>query len=194
MVDDKEHMTGTDLAPSDLVLDRPIVLVGIMGAGKTTLGRRLAKHITVNFIDADDAIVEAAGMEIADIFASLGEAAFRDGERKVILRLLEDQPGVIATGGGAFINDETRAAILEKSICIWLDASLDVLVDRTGRNRVRPLLEGVDRREKLAELKGIRDPLYAQAHIHIDTSDSGWQDLISTLEQAIRSHMSAQEI
>src|SRR3546814_8483360 len=120
----------------------PIVLVGMMGVGKSTVGRRLAARLGLPFVDADEEIELAASMSVADIFKRFGEAYFRDGERRVIARLMDGEPKVIATGGGAFVQDETRAQILEQAIAIWLDAEIDVLVDRVSRREGRPLLAG----------------------------------------------------
>jgi shikimate kinase len=149
--------------------DRPIVLVGLMGVGKSTVGRRLAGRLGLPFVDADTEIERAAGMTIAEIFERYGEAHFRDGERRVIARLIDGTPKVIATGGGAFINDETRMLILDRAIAVWLDADLDTLVERTGRRNHRPLLRDRNPREVLAELAAKRNPIYAQAPIHVES-------------------------
>lgn len=146
---------------------RSIVLIGMMGVGKSTIGRRLALRLGLPFVDADDAIEHAAGMTIPEIFERYGEAGFRDGERRVITRLMEEGQQVIATGGGAFMNDETRALILEKGIAIWLDADIDILVERVSRREGRPLLKDRDPRQVLTELAAIRNPVYAQAPIQI---------------------------
>lgn len=148
-------------------LDRPLVLVGLMGVGKSTVGRRLASRLGLPFVDADTEIERAAGLTIAEIFERYGEAHFRDGERRVIARLIDGAPKVIATGGGAFINDETRALILDRAIAVWLDADLETLVERTGRRNHRPLLRDREPREVLAELAAKRNPIYAQAPIHV---------------------------
>ncbi|GGD53000.1 shikimate kinase [Erythrobacter arachoides] len=155
-------------------LDRPLVLVGMMGVGKSTVGRKLAAALGMAFTDADDEIVAAANMPIRDIFDSFGEAYFRDGERRVIARLMEDagSGSVIATGGGAFVTEETRAIILENAVAIWLNAETDTLVERVSRNDKRPLLEGGDTRELVATMQAAREPSYAQAHIHV-ASDTG---------------------
>ena len=146
---------------------KPIVLVGLMGAGKTTVGRRLAQRLSLPFVDADHEIEEAAGMSVADIFDRFGEAHFRDGERRVIARLIDGTPKVIATGGGAFVNEDTRALILDQGIAVWLDAEPAVLADRVRRRDTRPLLRGRDPVETLTELAGIRNPFYAMAPIRV---------------------------
>lgn len=148
-------------------IDRPIVLVGMMGVGKTSVGRRLAALLQLPFIDADDEIVQAAQMSIAEMFEQYGEAYFRNGERRVIARLVEGGRGVIATGGGAFVNPDTRAMILAKGIAVWLDSDIDALIERVGRNSNRPLLRGGDPREILTRLKAERESAYAQAPIHV---------------------------
>lgn len=143
-----------------------------MGVGKSTIGKLLATHLKLRFVDSDDEIEKAAGMAISEIFERFGEAGFRDGERRVLARLIGDKPKVIATGGGAFINDETRALIKEKCISVWIDADLDVLVERVSRRGHRPLLAGRNPRDVLTELSAKRTPFYAQADIHV-RSDSG---------------------
>jgi len=145
------------------------VLVGLMGVGKSTVGRRLAGRLGLPFADADTEIERAAGLSIAEIFDRYGEAYFRDGERRVIARLIDGKPKVIATGGGAFINDETRELILSRAIAVWLDADLDTLVERVGRRNHRPLLRNRNPREVLSELAERRNPVYAQAPIHIES-------------------------
>jgi shikimate kinase len=147
--------------------EKPIVLTGLMGAGKSTLGRRLARRLALPFVDTDREIEIAAGMTVAEIFERHGEAGFRDGERRVLARLVEGPPRVIATGGGAFMDDGTRALILARCIAIWLDVELDTLVDRVGRRGGRPLLEGKDARALLRDLADARNPIYAQAHLTV---------------------------
>jgi shikimate kinase len=147
---------------------RPIVLIGLMGVGKSTVGRRLAHKLGLPFADSDHEIEEAAGLSIAEMFDRYGEAEFRDGERRVIARLIEGEPKVIATGGGAFMNELTRRLILDRSTAIWLDADVHVLAERVGRRAgTRPLLNGFDPRQRLAELAEVRNPVYALAPIHI---------------------------
>ncbi|MFN9376742.1 MAG: shikimate kinase [Novosphingobium sp.] len=148
-------------------IDRPVVLVGMMGTGKSSIGRRLAAALHLPFVDADEAIEEAAQLSIAEIFERHGEALFRDGERRVIARLMDGERKVIATGGGAFVNPETRALILSKAITVWLDADIDTLVERTARKDTRPLLKNGNPREILTRLREERRPAYAEAPIHI---------------------------
>lgn len=150
---------------------RPIVLVGLMGAGKTSIGKLLAKRLGLAFTDADDEIVKASGCSINDIFRLYGESAFRDGERRVIARLLDAGPGVIASGGGAFMDAETRAAISARAISIWLRAELDVLLSRTVGRATRPLLNTADPRVVLEKLIAERYPIYAAADIVVDTTN-----------------------
>lgn len=149
------------------VVTRPIVLIGLMGVGKSTIGRRLAKRLALPFVDADAEIERAAGMSVAEIFERFGEPHFRDGERRVIARLIEGPRQVIATGGGAFMNEATRALILARTTAIWLDADLDTITARVGRRDHRPLLKGRDARAVLADLARVRNPVYALAPIHI---------------------------
>ena len=150
-------------------IDRPLVLVGMMGVGKSSVGRKLATLLHCPFIDADEEIERAAQMTIPEIFAKHGEDYFRDGERRVISRLIEQDRGmkVIATGGGAFCNEETRALILERTIAIWLDSDVDTLVERTARKDNRPLLKDGDPREILGRLRDERRPAYSQAPIQV---------------------------
>ncbi len=138
-----------------------------MGVGKSTVGRRLAARLGLAFVDADEEIEKAAGMTISEMFSRYGESYFRDGERRVIARLLDDEPKVIATGGGAFMQDETRALILDQATAVWLDADIDTLVDRVSRREGRPLLAGKDPRVVLTELATVRNPVYALAPIHV---------------------------
>src|SRR5262249_21392945 len=149
---------------------RTIVLVGLMGAGKTNIGRRLAQRLGIPFVDADAEIEKAAGCSIADIFAVYGEAVVRGGERRVIARLLEAPPHVLATGGGAFIDETVRAKVRERGVSVWLRAELDTLVQRVARKpEERPLLAGKDPREVLGRLIEQRYPIYAEADITIDS-------------------------
>ncbi|WP_380874987.1 shikimate kinase [Sphingomonas sp. DBB INV C78] len=155
------------LHSTHVALNRPIVLVGLMGSGKSTVGRRLASRLHLPFVDADHEIEVAAGLSIPEIFERFGEAHFRDGERRVIARLIDGQPKVVATGGGAFMQDETRQLILDKATAVWLDADIEVLVDRVGRREGRPLLKDRDPHEALTELAAVRNPVYALAPIRV---------------------------
>ncbi|MGH6615926.1 shikimate kinase [Sphingomonas sp.] len=165
----------------------PIVLVGLMGAGKSTVGRRLAARMRLPFVDADNEIEAAAGMSVADIFEKFGEAHFRDGERRVIARLIDGTPKVIATGGGAFINDDTRALILDQAIAIWLDANADVLADRVQRRDSRPLLRGRNPRDVLIELAKVRNPFYAMAPIRVPSHHAPHEVTVNAILKALGS-------
>ena len=151
-------------------IDRPIVLVGMMGVGKSTVGRKLASLLRLPFVDADEEIEKAAKMSISDIFAKYGEPNFRSGERRVIARLMDGAAKVLATGGGAFCDPETRALILKKGIPVWLDSEVDVLLERIGRKDNRPLLRQGNPREILTRLRAEREPFYAQAPIQIKST------------------------
>ncbi len=153
-------------------MTRPLVLVGMMGVGKSTVGRKLAQMLDLAFFDADDAIAEAANMPIADIFDTFGEGHFRDGERRVIARLLEHPDCVIATGGGAFVQAETRDLILAQGVAIWLDSDVRTLVARVSRNDKRPLLRGGDTEAIVRKMKTEREPFYQLAPLHVK-SDNG---------------------
>ncbi len=156
------------LPPNLPRFDRPLVLIGLMGAGKSTIGKRLAARIHLPFVDADAEIERAAGLSISEIFARFGEKEFRDGERRVIGRLIDGRPKVIATGGGAFMQEETRQLILDRALAIWLDADIEVLADRVSRREgTRPLLKDRDPREALTELAAVRNPVYALAPVHV---------------------------
>jgi shikimate kinase len=146
---------------------RSIVLVGMMGAGKSSIGRRLAARLNFPFVDADAEIEEAAGMSIADIFAIYGEPYFRAGEARVIARLLDHGPQVLATGGGAFMNAQTRVTIRDKAVSVWLKADLDVLAKRLRRRNDRPLLKTEDPTATIARLLALRDPIYAEADVTV---------------------------
>ena len=168
--DPSPHVSPTAPAAAPCRLARSVVLVGLMGAGKTSVGRRLASALRASFTDADDEIVTAAGMSIPDIFALYGEPRFRELERRVVARLLEQPPMVLALGGGAFIDGETRARVKVRGISIWLRADLDTLLARTMRKRgSRPLLAQGDPRDILARLMSDRYPIYAEADYTVET-------------------------
>ena len=164
---------------------KPIVLIGLMGAGKTTVGRRLAQRMRLPFVDADVEIESAAGMTIADIFERFGEPHFRDGERRVIARLIDGTPKIIATGGGAFLNEQTRSLILEQATAIWLDADPEILADRVKRRDTRPLLRGKDPKVVLTELARVRNPFYALAPIHIPSKAAPHEATVDAILKAI---------
>jgi shikimate kinase len=164
---------------------KPIALVGMMGVGKTSIGRRLAQRLQIPFVDADQEIVDAAGLSIPEIFERFGEAHFRDGERRVIARLFDGKRKIIATGGGAFVNEETRQLMLERAIVIWLDADIDTLVERTARKGDRPLLANGDAREILTKLAQERNPLYAQAHVHIKSQSTPHEATLDAIMKAL---------
>jgi shikimate kinase len=169
--------------------DKPIALVGLMGVGKTTVGRRLAKRLGRRFDDSDDAIEQASGRTVAGYFRDHGEADFRDGEFRVIKRLLQEEPPLIlATGGGAFIHPPTRELLQEQAIVIWLRGDLDVLVERVSRNDNRPLLRGVDKREKMRELMEIRHPIYAKAHLKVKIARGPHIRTVNRVMRALKSY------
>ena len=168
---------------------RTIALVGLMGAGKSSVGRRLATALGLPFRDADTEVETAAGRSISEIFADLGEAAFRDGERRVIARLLEGPPHVLATGGGAFMSPETRALIKSNALSVWLKTDLEVLARRVGRKESRPLLAGKDTMEVLRAQAEARYPTYAQADITVATGDSAHHITVSQVIDALAAHL-----
>ncbi len=169
---------------------KSIVLVGLMGAGKTKIGRILASHLEVPFVDADQAIEEAAGCSVSDIFEWFGEAAFRDGEKKVMHRLLtEEGQQVIASGGGAFISEEIRKDIKDHAVSIWLKADLETLIERTSRSDHRPLLQTPEADKILLKLMNERYPIYAEADIHIESSDRSIRSMIKEIEAALEGEM-----
>ncbi len=182
---DPSSLSETEIARIKRRIDRPIVLIGMMGVGKSSVGRKLALLLDLPFTDADDAIEQAAKMPIPEIFERYGEASFRDGERRVIARLMEQAQGVIATGGGAFCAPDTRALILEKGIPVWLDASVDTLLERVSRKDNRPLLRQGDPREILTRLRKERELFYSQAPIHVRSETGPHQRTIKAILQAI---------
>ncbi len=185
MTEATENLTDAKIAGIARRIDRPVVLVGLMGAGKSTVGRRLATLLRTGFIDADDAIEEAAQSTVSEIFSEFGEDYFRDGERRVIARLIEERHGVIATGGGAFANDATRALILNEAIAVWIDCNIDTLVERTSRKDTRPLLRDGDPREILTRLHKEREPFYSQAQIRITSEHAPHRETAVAIIEAI---------
>jgi shikimate kinase len=171
---------------------RSIVLVGMMGVGKSSIGRRLAARLAVPFVDADSEIEKAAGMSIADIFARHGEAYFRSGEARVIARLLESGPQVLASGGGAVMNADTRAAIKAKGISIWLKAEIDVLMRRIAkRKHERPMLHTDDPAETLRQLLITREPVYAQADLTIQSREGPHEAIVAEIMRELSSFVEA---
>ena len=173
---------------------RSVVLVGMMGAGKSSIGRRLAIALDIPFLDADTEIEKAAGMSIPDIFESKGEPYFRAGEARVIARLLDGGPQVLATGGGAFMNEQTRAAVREKGISIWLKADLDVLLRRVKRRADRPLLKNGDPAETLEKLMAERDPVYAQADLTIGSRDVPHEAIVGEIVSMLAERLAVAEV
>jgi shikimate kinase len=168
-----------------------LVLIGLMGAGKSAVGRRLAASLNLPFTDADSEIEAAAGQSIAEIFAEHGEAYFRTGERKVIARLLENGPQVLATGGGAFMDPETRAAVKEYGISIWLKASLRVLMKRVGRRKNRPLLQVDNPETVMKKLMAERNPVYAEADITVESKDAPHEVMVGSIIDALTARLQA---
>lgn len=165
--------------------DRAIVLVGLMGAGKTSIGRRLAEKLGWDFVDADHEIEQAAGISIPDIFAEHGEGYFREGERKVIARLLDNGKQVLATGGGAFINEETRARIKQHGVSVWLKADIELLLKRVAKRGGRPLLENSNPETVMRNLIEQRYPVYAQADITVESADVQHQQMVNEVIRAL---------
>ena len=176
-----------------LTLTKPVVLVGMMGAGKTSVGRLLAQKLGLPFIDADSEIEQAAQATISEIFERDGEAVFRSGERRVIARLLEGPLCVLATGGGAFMSDETRGKIHERAISIWLRADLDLLARRVGRRRDRPLLNTGHPRETLARLLAERSPVYSEADITVESGDQAPDQVAEAVIAALQAFLENQD-
>jgi shikimate kinase len=166
-------------------LKRTVALVGMMGAGKSSVGRRLATKLGVPFRDADSEIEAAAGCTISEIFDRFGEADFRDGERRVIARLLAEPPHILATGGGAFIDPRTRAEIKTLAISIWLRASVELLVARVQRRDTRPLLREGDPREILTKLLAQREPIYAEADLLLDSEEGPHSAVVERIIAAL---------
>lgn len=180
-----------DAAVATALGRRSVVLVGMMGAGKSSIGRRLAARLGIPFADADAEIEEAAGMSIADIFEAHGEPSFRSGEARVIARLLEQGPQVLATGGGAFMNPQTRTIIHEKGISVWLKAEIDVLTRRLRRRNDRPLLKTADPTETLTNLLAARNPIYGEANVIVTSRDVAHEVIVEEIVSALRDKLGA---
>ena len=198
---DQAHTTARPGAPACVPVEaavrkrlgrRSIVLVGLMGAGKSTVGRRLAARLDLPFKDADAEIEAAAGMSIADIFATHGEPYFREGERRVIGRLLQEGPCVLATGGGAFMNPETRARIGEAGISVWLKAELDVLMRRVRKRSNRPLLKNADPESSMRQLMAARQPVYALADLTVESRDTPHERVVDDALNALLAWLSVE--
>ena len=172
--------------------DRSIVLIGMMGVGKSSIGRRLGSRLGIPFVDGDTEIEQAAGMSIADIFARHGEAAFRSGEARVIARLLNGGPQILATGGGAVMNEATRALIKERGVSIWLSAELDLLLRRISKRKAeRPMLQTDDPAATLRDLLATRQPIYAQADITVQSRDMPHDAIVTEIIEALTAFLSA---
>jgi shikimate kinase len=183
-------------SPSEATLvaalgSRSIVLIGMMGAGKSSIGRRLAARLGIPFVDADAEIEAAAGMTIDDIFANYGEASFRSGETRVIARLLDAGPQVLATGGGAFMSPETRGIIRRNAVSVWLRADFDVLFRRVKRRNDRPLLKTADPAETLRQLMAERDPIYAQADASVHSREVPHETIVEEILAALADRLGA---
>lgn len=172
-------------------LDRPVVLVGLMGVGKSTVGRRLAKRLGLPFVDSDSAIEDAAGYSPAEIFERFGEADFRDGERRLVARLVSGDVRVIATGGGAFVDPRTRELLNEKAITVWLDAPVDVLAERTSRRDTRAQLRNGNPKQTLERLSAERQRSYEEAHIHVKSGEGAHKEVVDAILEALEQHLAA---
>ena len=166
-------------------LDRPLVLVGLMGVGKSTVGRRLAKRLGLSFVDSDAEIEDASGYPPAEMFERYGESDFRDGERRLVARLLEGDIRVIATGGGAYVDPRTRKLLNERSITVWLDAPVEILAERTSRRDTRAQLRNGDPKAVLERLADERRPSYEEAHLHVRSGDGAHKDVVDAILRAL---------
>lgn len=172
------------------LLDRPVVLVGLMGVGKSTVGRRLAKRLGLSFVDSDSEIEGAAGYPAAEVFERYGERDFRDGERRLVARLVEGDVRIIATGGGAFVDPATRKLLNERAITVWLDAPVDILAERTSRRDTRAQLRNGDPKAVLERLANERRPSYEEAHIHVKSGDGAHKDVVDAIIRALENFLS----
>ena len=171
-------------------LDRPIVLVGLMGAGKSTVGRRLARRLGVPFVDSDAAIEDAAGLSPAEVFERYGEKDFRDGERRLVARLVDEgKVSVIATGGGAFIDPRTRELLNARAITVWLDAPVEILTERTSRRDTRVQLRNGDPKATLERLAEERRDAYEQAHLHIKSGSGAHKEVVDAIVRALDDYL-----
>lgn len=170
-------------------LDRPVVLVGLMGVGKSTVGRRLARRLGLSFVDTDEEIEGASGYPAAEVFERYGERDFRDGERRLVARLVQGDVRVIATGGGAYIDPRTRQLLNDRAITVWLDAPIDILAERTSRRDTRAQLRDTDARTVLKRLDAERRPSYQEAHIHVRSGDGAHKDVVDAILDALEKHL-----
>jgi shikimate kinase len=170
-------------------LDRPVVLVGLMGVGKSTVGRRLARRLGLSFVDSDSAIEDAVGLPAGELFERYGEEDYRDGERRLVARLIDGQVRVIATGGGVFVDPPTRTLLKEQTVTVWLDAPVHVLAERTARRDTRPLLKNGDPRGTLERLAKIEREAYAEAHIHVKSGNGAHKDVVEGIVRALENYL-----
>jgi shikimate kinase len=160
-----------------------------MGVGKSTVGRRLARRLGLPFVDSDSAIEDASGFSAAEVYERYGERDFRDGERRLVARLVEGDVRIIATGGGAYVDPRTRELLNERAITVWLDAPVDILAERTGRRDTRPLLRNGDRKGTLERLSEERRPSYEEAHIHVKSGDGAHKDVVESIIRALEDYL-----
>ena len=186
-------MAKTSKSLDSRPLPSSLVLVGMMGAGKTAIGRRLAARLDLPFVDADEEIEAAAGCSISDIFALHGEESFRDGERRVIERLLKEEICILATGGGAFMDEGVRALIDERGISIWLRADLETLWQRVRRRDHRPLLKTADPKASLQRLIETRYPVYGLADVTVESSDGPLEETVDRVIAAVEKHLATEK-
>jgi shikimate kinase len=170
-------------------LDRPVVLVGLMGVGKSTVGRRLARRLGLPFVDSDSEIEETVGLPWGELFERYGEEDYRDGERRLVARLVNGEIKVIATGGGVFVDPRTRELLKEKTITVWLDAPVDVLHERTSRRNTRPLLKNGDPKSTLERIAEIERKACAEAHLHVKSGEGAHREVVDAIVDALDKHL-----
>ena len=180
---------------SDLAkrLDRPVVLVGLMGVGKSTVGRRLARRLGLPFVDSDAEIEDAAGLSAAEVYERYGESDFRDGERRLVARLIEGNVRVIATGGGAYVDSRTRELLNERAITVWLDAPVEILTERTSRRDTRAQLRNGDPKVTLEKLANERRRSYEEAHIHVKSGDGAHKEVVDSIIESLEAYLSKRD-
>jgi shikimate kinase len=172
-------------------IDRPVVLVGLMGVGKSTVGRRLAKRLGLPFVDSDHEIEDIVGLPAGELFERYGEQDYRDGERRLVARLVDGEVRVIATGGGVFVDPTTRHLLNERCITVWLDAPVDVLAERTARRDTRPLLKNGDPKGTLERLAQIERDAYSEAHIHVKSGDGAHREVVDDILGKLDQYLAA---